>query len=325
MSLMNVFLFSILLSVSAFAQTGKTVSGNFSNDFGSRGYQIYTPKHLATNAGLLVVLHGCFQTGDQMATGAEFNKYADERGFAVLYPEQSYMDNSWKCWNWFKPENQKRDGELSIIAGMSQKMVGTYKLDAKKVYIAGMSAGGAMVANALACYSDVFSGGLIHSGLEYAAAQTESEAHDIMKPGPNHDLDQVAKAALACSPSPKAMQTVIVVHGQADSSVGTVNADRNALLFEKINTVIFQSQGGSLQKITHDQSVITQDGYKYSADVYDTLFDSKLTIRKIMVKDMGHAWSGGQPTAPYMEPRGIKATQALVDTFFPVTKFSGKQ
>jgi len=321
--------FGILASTQALADTpfpglpgtpgsSGAAKGRFSNPFGSRSYTVYAPKSLSPGAGLLVVLHGCFLTGDQMATGTEFNKYADQKGFVVLYPEQSYQDNAWKCWNWFKPENQRRDdGEASILVGMTLETVRKYDLDASRVFITGISAGGAMAANLLGCYSDVFAGAMLHSGLEFAAAQSEEEAHNVTRNGPSRDLDESAREALACSPARQRLIPLIVVHGQADNFVGTVNADRTFTLFEKINASIYSSMGGSASQISHQQSRIEQGGYKFSANVTDSFFGGQNVMKKVMVDGMAHAWSGGQPTAPYMEPRGINAAKLAVDSFFP--------
>jgi poly(hydroxyalkanoate) depolymerase family esterase len=300
------------------ASDGAMLNETYRNAFGSRSFQVFVPKKLAADPGLLVVLHGCFMTGEQMATGTEVNRFAAERGFVVVYPEQTYRDNTWKCWNWFKPENQRRDdGELSIIAGMAQTAVKKYQLNAERVFVTGLSAGAAMASNLLGCYSDVFAGAMVHSGLEFAAAQSESEAHQVTKNGPIRDLDQSAQQALQCSPARQRLIPVIVVHGKSDSAVNPINADRTTALFEKINTEIFVRTGGSASEITHAHSRITQDGYKYPAAVDDTLFAGRSVVRKVIVEGMSHAWSGGAPTAPYMEPRGVKAVQILVDTFFP--------
>ncbi len=298
---------------------GSMVSETYSNSFGSRTFQVFVPKKLAADPGLLVVLHGCFMTGEQMATGTEVNRYAAERGFVVLYPEQTYKDNTWKCWNWFKPENQRRDdGELSLIAGMAQAAVKKYQLNAERVFVTGLSAGAAMASNLLGCYSDIFAGAMVHSGLEFAAAQSESEAHQVTKNGASRDLEQSAQQALQCSPARQRLIPVIVVHGKSDSAVNPINADRTAALFAKINTEIFVRNGGLNTDITQAQSRITQDGYKYPAAVDDTVFAGRTVVRKVIVEGMSHAWSGGAPTAPYMEPRGVKAVQILVDAFFPL-------
>jgi poly(hydroxyalkanoate) depolymerase family esterase len=299
-------------------QEGTTESGSFSNKAGTRSFSVYVPKNLGANPGLVVVLHGCFMTGDQMASGTLLNTFADKKNFVVLYPEQTYADNSWKCWNWFKPENQKRDsGEASIVAGMTLETVKKYKIDNRKIYVTGISAGAALGANLLGCYSDIFSGGLLHSGLEFAAAQTEDEAHSVVKTPPTRAIEDVAKQALACSPKRKTPMTVIFVHGEKDPYVADGNSERSQQIFESVNKNIFLSNGGQAKDITKAKSRIEQTGYRYSANVQDTLVAGKIATRYVLVEAMGHAWSGGQSTAPYMEPRGIDATKVLVETLFP--------
>src|SRR4051812_37947361 len=110
----------LLFSVLALAAEGggKITTGNYTNKAGTRSYKAFIPDHLNNDSGLLVVLHGCFMTADQMMEGTQLNKYAAEKNFVVVYPEQTNQDNNWSCWNWFKQENQQRDtGEASIIAG----------------------------------------------------------------------------------------------------------------------------------------------------------------------------------------------------------------
>lgn len=296
---------------------GTSVSEVFKNAAGSRRYQIFVPKNLPENPGVLVVLHGCLLTGDQMATGTELNRHANEAGFLVVYPEQSYQDNAWKCWNWFKPENQKRDdGEISIIAGLTLQVIAKYKANTDKVVVTGISAGGAMAANLLGCYSDIYKGGLLESGLEFAAAQTESDAHNVSKKGPTRDLDASAEQALSCSPKRQSLMPVVVVHGKADQFVNPVNGDRTVSLFEKINTRIFVENGGQESQIQHSQTKIAASGKKYEANVTDISYDGKVVIKKVMVEKMGHGWSGGNSAAPYMEPNGVDASQLIVETFF---------
>jgi len=328
MKILSAFFVILSLSLSAQAQfnfgnlfgsNGKSANKSYSNSFGTRSYQIFVPKKLSAKPGVVVVLHGCFMTGDNMATGTELNAFAEERNFIVVYPEQTYSDNSWKCWNWFRPENQKRDdGESSIIAGLTQEIIKTYKADTQKVIVTGLSAGGAMASNLLGCYPDVFTGGLIQSGLEFAAAQTESEAHNVTAGGPSRSTDQAAQLAFECSPNRKNLQPVIVVHGDADPYVNIVNGQRTAEVFEKMNAEVFMKKSGSKGKITRRNIELKQDGYKFSAINTQTLFDSVPVIEKVVVQKMGHGWSGGNSAAPYMEPRGVKATQILVDKFFPV-------
>jgi len=296
---------------------GKSITKNFSNAFGTRSYQVYVPKKLSAKPGVVVVLHGCFMTGANMATGTELNAFAEERNFLVVYPEQTYGDNSWKCWNWFKPENQKRDdGEASIIADLTKDVIKTYKADTTKVVVSGLSAGSAMAANLLGCYSDLYTGGLLQSGLEFAAAQTENDAHNVTGAGPTRSTDETAELAVACSPNRKSYIPVIVVHGDADPYVNITNGHRTAEVFEKINAQVALKKGVKAV-ITHKDVEIKQDGYKFSAVNTQSLFDGVPVVEKVIVQKMAHGWSGGNSVAPYMEPRGVKATQILVDKFFP--------
>lgn len=296
---------------------GKSITKEMSNAFGTRTYQVYVPKKLTTKPGVVVVLHGCFMTGANMATGTELNAFAEERNFLVVYPEQTYADNTWKCWNWFKPENQtNNDGEASIIADLTKEVIKSYKADSSKVIVTGLSAGSAMAANLLGCYSDLYTGGLLQAGLEFAAAQTESEAHNVTGSGPSRTTDEAARMAVACSPDRKSYVPVVVVHGDADPYVNVLNANRTAEIFEKINAQVALKKGVKAV-ITRKEIEIKQDGYKFSAINTQSLFDGVPVVEKVIVQKMGHGWSGGNSAAPYMEPRGVKATQVLVDKFFP--------
>lgn len=302
----------LVSTVPVFADAGRTVRGSFSNKIGLKGYQLYLPKNQSINMPLFVVLHGCFMTGDQMASGTGLNLLADERGFLVLYPEQTYQDNSWKCWNWFDPKHQKRDsGELAIVAEMTQKIIKDYALDPSKVFVMGLSAGGAFASNLTACYSDVFKGVMVHSGLEFRAAQSENEAHQVTKNGSTQDLLNSAQTAVACSPKREEPVPTLVFHGTTDPYVNTVNADHVIEQFRLINAILDPRL--TLEK---KESKIEQDGHKFNASVTDLASsDGNVVLRKVMIEGMGHGWSGGNPVAPYMESRGVNASKLTVEFF----------
>ncbi len=319
MNMLSKLVLSVLCvgaSVSWAAGAGRTIQGSFTSAAGTRSYSFYIPAVKATEPlkheeqmPMFVMLHGCFMSGDQMATGTRLNEIADTKRFYVLYPEQTYADNSWKCWNWFKPENQKRStGESSIIAGMTKKLMDEYKVDPKRIYIMGMSAGGAMATNILGCYSDIYAGAVIHSGMEYAAAKTEDEAHTVMSNGATQNLDASAKQMAECSPARKSLIPMIVFHGSADPFVKPINGERTASQITKLNQLI---KPGTV--LTQKKSKLEQENHKLSADVTDTLFDGQPVVRHVSILTMGHAWSGGAPTAPYMEPRGVDASTIAVD------------
>ncbi|MEZ0392847.1 MAG: PHB depolymerase family esterase [Pseudobdellovibrionaceae bacterium] len=315
-------LLALLISISWQAKADEAEKGTlfeetFSSDVGSRKYSIFVPENLKPGAGLLVALHGCFMSPKQMIEGTQLNHHAAQNGFVVIYPEQTYQDNPWKCWNWFDSENQRREtGEASLIVGMTKATTEKYKLDSQRVFLTGISAGGAMAANLLGCYSDVYAGGLLASGLEFAAAQTETEAHHAKNDGPDTDVRDVAGQAYKCSPERKTLLKVLVVHGKKDHYVNPINADRTFAVFNQLNSIIFLFNGGSQSEITETTSSVPVAEGKYPVEKTESSFRGHSFVKKFLVDRMGHGWSGGQSTTPFMEPKGIDASQVIVDEFF---------
>ncbi|MCB0385435.1 MAG: PHB depolymerase family esterase [Bdellovibrionales bacterium] len=299
--------------------TAALTSGSYSNSAGSRDYLLFSPSTIPDpgKAGLVVVLHGCFQTGQQMADGTGFNAIAEEEGLYILYPEQTYAANPWKCWNWFKMENLQRDtGELSILSGMTQEIMEAKKIPSTRVFVTGLSAGAGMASNLLACYSDLFSGAAIHSGLEYMAATSEQEAHDVLKTGSSRDVNETGEIAYKCSPNRQAPLKVMAIHGTKDPFVNTINADRVVDQFIQVNDFIDDGRDNNSFKTTIQETRIPNEASKYPARVETYFHKKRPYMRKIWVEGMGHGWSGGSPVAPYMDPRGVNVSKEIVDFFF---------
>ena len=147
-------------------EEGNFVSGSYGCQAGTRPYKLYIPAGYAGKPmPMIVMLHGCTQTPDDFAAGTRMNALAEERGCFVLYPAQTRAANRSRCWNWFKRGDQRRDkGEPAIIAGMTREVVSRYGIDARKVYVAGLSAGGAMAAVMGTAYPDLYAAIGIHPG-----------------------------------------------------------------------------------------------------------------------------------------------------------------
>ena len=137
---------------------GRFISGLYAGRTGSRPYKLYIPAAAGGEARpLIVMLHGCTQTPDDFAAGTRMNAAAEECGYFVLYPEQTCGANHSRCWNWFKRGDQKRDsGEPAILAGMTREIMSRYGIDPRRVYAAGLSAGGAMAAVMGEAYPELF-------------------------------------------------------------------------------------------------------------------------------------------------------------------------
>jgi feruloyl esterase len=185
----------------------------------------YRPPTVADNPALVVVLHGCTQTAAGYDLGAGWSTLADRYGFALLLPEQRRSNNPNGCFNWFQPQHSQRDqGEALSIRQMIEKSVVDHGIDRRRVFVTGLSAGGAMTSNMLACYPEVFAGGAIVAGLPYGAAANVQQAFESMFQCPSRPArewgDLVRKASSHRGPWPR----VSVWHGNADKTVIPPNA-----------------------------------------------------------------------------------------------------
>lgn len=198
---------------------------DFGSNPGNLRMFVYRPSTLADNPALVVVLHGCTQTAAGYDLGAGWSTLADRYGFALLLPEQQRSNNPNGCFNWFQPAHSRRDqGEPLSIRQMIEKSVVDHGIDRRRVFITGLSAGGAMTSNMLACYPEIFAGGAIVAGLPYGAATTVQQAFQSMYQSPTRSAhewgDLVRKASLHRGPWPR----VSVWHGNADKTVIPTNA-----------------------------------------------------------------------------------------------------
>jgi len=198
---------------------------DFGSNPGNLRMFVYRPSTLADNPALVVVLHGCTQTAAGYDLGAGWSTLADRYGFALLLPEQQRSNNPNGCFNWFQPEHSHRDqGEPLSIRQMIEKSIVDHGIDRRRVFITGLSAGGAMTSNMLACYPEVFAGGAIVAGLPYGAATTVQQAFQSMYQSPTRSAHEwgelVRKASSHRGPWPR----VSVWHGNADKTVIPSNA-----------------------------------------------------------------------------------------------------
>lgn len=285
----------------------------FANAHGARAYRLYVPSgYKSGRMALVVMLHGCTQTADDFAAGTKMNAIAERETFIVVYPEQPAAANASRCWNWFEPAHQARDaGEPSLIAGITQAVSARYRIDRSRVYVAGMSAGGAMTAIMRATYPDLYAAIGVSAGLEYKAATDLASALAAQQTG-GPDPDQQGRLAFAAGGSAARVVPAIVFHGQLDATVAVKNGHQ--LIAQWAQTDDLADDGDDNGSITNHHSSVTAGavpgGYTYSRSLYT---DAKraVVLEKWIVETMTHKWSGGSTAGSYTDPKGPDASEEM--------------
>ncbi len=267
-------------------------TGRHADGHGGRDYRLFVPPQ-AGNAPLplVVMLHGCTQNADDFAAGTAVDALAEKQGFYVLYPEQSAQANPQRCWNWFKHNHQQRDrGEPALLAGMVKQVMSTHRVDPARVYVAGLSAGGAMAAILGATYPEIFAAVGVHSGLAAGAATDLPSALAAMRQGgPSR-----ASAGLGVP--------TIVFHGDADATVHPSNGEH----------VVAASAGSAEISAERIESAA---GRAATRRVHRTR-EGRVLAEHWLVHGAAHAWSGGTRHGSYTDPQGPDATVEMLRFFF---------
>lgn len=296
------------------ASVGRFVGGSYANHAGTRDYKLYVPStYREQSLPLIVMLHGCSQNPDDFAAGTRMNAIAEENECFVLYPAQAESANGSRCWNWFESSNQKRNlGEPSIIAGLTREIINTFHIDKRRVFIAGLSSGGAMSAIMGTTYPDLFSAVGIHSGLPYASARNFSSAIAVMKNG-NAANQSARPASLIFFPARKAVPT-IVFHGDRDTTVHPSNADQ--IIAQSVSIAAHHGarpESDLFPYITVGQGKVT-NGRSYTHSVHRD-HNGRIIAEHWIVHGSGHAWSGGSSVGSFTDPRGPDAGREMLRFF----------
>jgi poly(hydroxyalkanoate) depolymerase family esterase len=185
----------------------------------------YVPEDLAPHAALVVVLHGCTQRAGAHARDAGWLALADRLGFVVVAPEQGVENNPNRCFNWFEPGDIARDaGEAASIHAMVQHIVRSHSLDPARVFVTGLSAGGAMTAVLLATYPETFAAGAVVAGLPFGLAGNVQEAFAAMQGHSRMDTQELGALVVRAAPAPPHRPRLAIWHGEADGTVASSNA-----------------------------------------------------------------------------------------------------
>jgi poly(hydroxyalkanoate) depolymerase family esterase len=268
---------------------GQFINSSYTNAAGTRSYKLYVPSgYTGQPTALIVMLHGCTQDPDDFATGTQMNELAEEMHCLVAYPAQSQQANSSRCWNWFNAVEQQRcQGEPSIIEGITRQVMASHAVDSSQVYVAGLSAGGAMATIMGTLYPDLYAAVGVHSGLPFAAAHDLPSALAAMQ-------GSIGKGARHSAQS----MPIIVFHGDRDTTVHPSNGD--AMIARGAAVVVEPGK--------------VPDGHAYTRTVHHRE-DGTLHAEQWLIHGAGHAWSGGSAHGSYTDGRGPDASREMMRFF----------
>jgi poly(hydroxyalkanoate) depolymerase family esterase len=271
---------------------GTFVAGRFGDGRMQREYKLYVPPQAGERPlPLIVMLHGCTQDPDDFAAGTRMNEASRRQGCFVLYPAQSQQANPQRCWNWFKHSHQQRGrGEPALLAAMTQHIIAGHDIDTARVYVAGLSAGGAMAAVLGEAYPDLFAAVGVHSGLASGAAKDLPSALAAMRTG-------------AAAASGRRGPPTIVFHGDADGTVHPSNGEH----------VVTACVGGVHAEPEVDRQR-PADGRGYTRFVHRSP-EGEVQAEHWLIHGSGHAWSGGSGQGSFTDPGGPDATGEMLRFF----------
>lgn len=282
-------------------------SFSYSNDAGTRTYKVYVPSSYSGKpVPLIVDLHGCGSNADEEARWSRFNDLARAHGLIVAYPEQNANANGSRCWNWFLEEHQARDaGEPSLIAGITQEVMSRWSVDASRVYIAGISAGGAMSDIMAVTYPDLYAAAMIYAGCEYKGGPSCLGAVGTLSGEASGQMAYQAMGARA------RVVPVFVIQGDADRVVPAENAELIVQQFLASDDWADNGQNdGSVSRVpAATRTGAKPGGRSYEIDEYR---DSSgcLLVERWLIHGMGHMWANA-------EPNGSTRDAALTDPLAP--------
>ncbi|MCJ2078851.1 PHB depolymerase family esterase [Methylobacterium sp. E-016] len=276
----------------------------FGNLAGSRAYRLYVPSgYDGRPVPLVVMLHGSSQTPRDFAIGTRMDAMAEEQGLLVAYPDQPRSANISRSWNWFRPGDQRRDrGEPSILAGMKRRIMRDFAVDPARVYVSGLSSGGAAAAIMALAYPDLYAAVGIHSGLAGGSATGASSAFSAMRRG------ALIRPMRATRPLP-----TIVFHGDRDRTVSPVNGDQaiaQARPAGDLRTSV--SVGHAPGGMAYTRTVLTAPAGNQGTEQW-------------LLHGAGHAWAGGSEVGSYTDPKGPDASREMLRFFLSHAKEEGSR
>ena len=283
----------------------------------SRDYLVYVPRGHARwrRRPLVVLLHGCKQTPEEIAAGTHITALADERDWLILLPRQARDANSWGCWNWFDQRTAAGKGEAAIIAAQVRAVRRIYGAHPRRMFLLGMSSGGCLAAALGLHFAKLFAAVGVHSGVACGAASSAVTALKVLTTGADADIDAIALQAREQTSAGALPLPLCVIHGDRDNVVAPKNAVELVHQYLVFNGRLPPAAGAPDTLPAADTSVSRSLDSDRTMVTDDYRIDGRVVARLVRVSGLGHAWSGGDGAFAYNDPHPPDAT-VLFAAFF---------
>lgn len=280
-------------------------------------YYLYLPDKapsatvLRKGLPLVVMLHGCDQTAVDFAKGTRMNRLAEQKGYAVLYPQQSLGSQPRRCWKWYDKATQEGGGDVRLVVGAIEQVAQRYAIDRSRIYIAGISAGAGMANIVALAHPELIAAVGLHSGPVYGAGHGAINALKVMQHGASQHMDGAIGAVLARRPAFPPLPTILI-QGEGDKVVRPVNQAqlmRQSLLLNRMP---------GTTAVSVEAKPAGRPGSRKPANAHqirDFYVGKKLLLRVARIDALGHAWSGGDPSLHYNDKAGPDASKMMLDFF----------
>lgn len=277
-----------------------------------RDYLVYLPRgHSNWRVSPMVVLiHGCKQTPEEIAGGTRIAQMADDLGCLVLLPRQRERANQWNCWNWFDGATARGWGEAAIVAAQIQHVRGLHRVDKRRVFVAGMSSGGALAAILGVRHPDLVAGTFIHSGIPCGAASSPLKALAAVSNGADTDVVEIGTSARVAADKSSLPVPLIVIQGTLDTAVPPLNAVELVRQYLALNGHA-AAKAERLTELPRPDHVGTATEGGRLVTTSDWTSGASVIVRHVLVEGLGHAWSGGDEQYAYNDAHGPDATALL--------------
>ncbi len=274
-------------------------------------YWLYLPNHPPADTQrkglpLLVMLHGCQQTATQFAQGTRMNQWAEQMGYAVLYPQQLVSVQAQRCWKWYDRATQEGGGDVPVIVGMINKVMSQYAIDRSRLYIAGLSAGAGMANIVALNHPQLFAAVGLHSGPVFGAGHNTIGALGVMQHGAATRTEAAAHEVMLRHPQFPGMPAILI-QGEGDKVVRPINQIQLARQSRLLNRL------SAAPKITLKPQ--GRGGRHNAHQLHDFYEGRKLLLRVAQIADLEHAWSGGDPALAFNAKAGPDASKMMLEFF----------